>query len=305
MRQIRTDLALEATEQTGSAIPGIKISEREEGDGILVTCVKVTSKEGERAIGKPVGSYITVECPELGKREKSVRQRYEKAAAAALSPFLTPARRGNILIVGLGNRQVTPDALGPKVCDKVFVTRHIKEFIPEAIDERAATVSAIAPGVLGVTGIETGEVIRGICERITPSLVLAIDALASRSIHRIGTSIQIADTGISPGSGIGNKRSALNRETLGVPVISIGVPLVVYAATIAGDLIESVLGEAADHPNMRELMHEVMSAKGADLIVTPKDIDVLVESTARTLAETINLALNPDLSAEEMEEYMN
>jgi spore protease len=217
----------------------------------------------------------TLESNVMARGDADIDEACAKALAEEIRAMAGDAIHGSVLIAGLGNRMVTPDALGPEVCDKVFVTRHIREYVPEAVDERMGNVSAISPGVLGVTGVETGEIIAGISENIKPTLVIAIDSLAARNMDRVRTTIQIADTGISPGAGIGNKRKALDRDTLGVPVLAIGVPLVVYASTVAQDLIEASMSKTPQDIKIREKMHEIlrgmMDVEDADMIVTPKE----------------------------------
>ena len=227
---VRTDLAMEATEAFGTQqIPGVDVVNDEVAEGINRVKVHITSQEGEKAIGKKQGTYVTLEAQGLAYGDTELDENCSKALAEEIRSMAGNAVDGSVLVVGLGNRMVTPDALGPAVCDMVFVTRHIHEYAPDSIDARIGNVSAIAPGVLGITGVETGEIIEGVVERIKPTLIIAIDSLASRSMERIRTTLQIADSGIAPGSGIGNKRKAIDKETLGVPVLALGVPLVVYA----------------------------------------------------------------------------
>lgn len=199
-----------------------------------------------------------------------------------------------MLVVGLGNRGVTPDSLGPRVAERVFVTRHIKEHMPEAFDFDIPSVCAIAPGVLGVTGVETMDIVFGVANKVKPDLIIAVDALASRRAARISTTIQLSDSGISPGSGVGNTRADLNRANLGVPVIAVGVPLVVYASTISQDTISLIADETGlhgDEERLRELAEQVIAKHMGDFIVTPKDIDVIVEDMAGIIANAINSAL--------------
>jgi spore protease len=199
------------------------------------------------------------------------------------------------LVVGLGNRFVTPDALGPRVVDKIYVTRHITKYMPDLLQKKLKEVSAIAPGVLGVTGVETAEVVRGVVKSVQPALIIVIDSLASRRAARISTTIQLADTGISPGSGVGNVRAELNRESLGVPVIAIGVPMVVYASTISKDTISLIADETGlhnDEEKLLDLADKVISEHVGPLIVTPKDIDTILDYMSTILADGINLALH-------------
>jgi spore protease len=221
----------------------------------------------------------------------------------------------------LGNWNVTPDAVGPKVVEKVLVTRHIFEYVPEQVDERMRQICAVAPGVLGITGIETGEIVKGIVDRVKPDLVIAIDALASRKTDRIGNTIQIADTGINPGSGVGNKRMGLTKETLGVPTLAIGVPTVVFAHTIGRDSLEMLIAEfeeqassnnnfaqflnGFDEEHLDRLVGEVLTEGLGDLVVTPKEIDVLIDDAAGIIADGINLAIHNGLSLEDVSRYLH
>jgi len=221
---------------------------------------------------------------------------------------MLPERCETVLVTGLGNRTVTPDALGPRTVERVLVTRHMDGCLPEDIGARMRSVCAAAPGVLGVTGIETAEVLRGMVEHVRPDAMIAVDALAARSSQRICSTIQIADTGITPGSGVGNHQKALCRETLGIPVIAVGVPMVVYASTIARDAMGylSALDGAseADEEKLAACVERVVSERLGDLIVTPREVDALVERMAGIVAEGINLALHPELEETEIAQLM-
>lgn len=305
---IRTDLAMEAAQAAGQ-IPGVEVLSDEVTPGVNRTRVTVVNEEGEQALGKKKGVYVTIEAPQLAQGDAEIDENCAKALAHEIRALAGDAIGGAVLVVGLGNRMVTPDALGPAVCDGVFVTRHIREYAPEGIDERLGNVSAIAPGVLGITGIETGEVIEGVVEHMKPSLVIAVDSLASRSLERVRTTIQIADTGIAPGAGIGNKRKALDRDSLGVPVLALGVPLVVYAATIAQDLMQTAMDKTpADvnaRPGIQRLLESMQDVEGADMIVTPKEIDKVVADVARVIADALNISLHRDMTIEEVRRYMH
>ena len=206
------------------------------------------------------------------------------------------------VVVGLGNRSVTPDSLGPRTAERVLVTRHMGDCLPR--DVPMSSVCAAAPGVLGVTGIETAEILRGMVAHVKPDAVIAVDALAARSSKRIASTIQITDTGITPGSGVGNHRKALDRRTLGVPVIAVGVPLVVYASTIASDAL-CALGEGeVEEERIAACVERVVSEKLGEMIVTPRDVDALVERMAGVLADGINQALHPSLSSSEIAQLM-
>ena len=219
---------------------------------------------------------------------------------------MLPENAHAVLVAGLGNRSVTPDALGPRTVERVLVTRHMEGCLPADVSGRMASVCAAAPGVLGVTGIETAEVLRSMTEHVRPDAVIAIDALAARSSQRICSTIQIADTGITPGSGVGNHRKALTRQTLGVPVIAVGVPMVVYASTIASDAMRDLIRadgaceSEADEEKLAASVERVVSSRLGDLIVTPREVDALAERMAGILAEGINLALHPQLAPEEI-----
>lgn len=305
---IRTDLAMEAAQNVQN-IPGVDVIEGDVMPGIHRVRVSITSDEGEKAVGKKKGTYVTLEAGELARGDTAVDEGCSKQLAEELKVMAGKAAEGVVLIVGLGNRMVTPDALGPAVCDQVFVTRHIHEYAPDAIDARIGNVSAISPGVMGITGIETGEIVEGVVERMKPSLIIAIDSLAAKSIERIRTTIQLADTGISPGAGIGNKRKAIDRETLGVPVIAIGVPLVVYASTIAQELTEAALTKGPVdimlHEKMQRILGGISEMQGADMIVTPKEIDKVIEDLARIIADGLNIALHQHITLEEAHRYMH
>jgi spore protease len=327
-KSIRTDLTLEAHElirekavKEGASgdIPGIVTEDAGDGD-IKITRVRVVSPAGEKAVGKPMGSYITLEVPELRHNNQELYERTCKALAQELAGILKLGEKSTILIVGLGNWNVTPDALGPKVVSSVMVTRHLLEYVPEQVDDGVRPVCAIAPGVLGITGIETGEIIRGIVDRIRPDCIIAIDALASRKMDRVNTTIQIADTGISPGSGVGNKRMELSRKTLGIPVIAIGVPTVVDAATMANDTIDlvldSMIGQAPkgtefynmmksiDRDEKYQMIQEVLKPYVGNLIVTPKEIDEVVERISKVIANGLNIALHQGITLDDVNRYV-
>lgn len=236
MSKIYTDLAMESRELN----PNIEgVEERlEEHDDIRITRTLIKSNEAVELLQKPKGSYVSIEAPIISQRSFSQLESLSKKTAKEIAVLVDKANiinDGAILVIGLGNRAITPDALGPKCIDGLYVTRHIKQYMPDAISKPIRSVCAITPGVLGVTGVETLEIIKGVSERVKPKLVIAIDALAARRASRIGNTVQMTNTGINPGAGIGNNRAGINSEALGVPVIAIGVPLVVYAGTIIND----------------------------------------------------------------------
>ncbi len=283
---IRTDLALERMEVLTGAVPkGVTQEELEEG-GVKVTRIRVEDEQGAAALQKPPGTYVTLDLRPF----KTVTDRLEEeveAAANQIRPFLPD--KGLVLCVGLGNADITPDTIGPMTTASVLATRHIMgEIAASAGLEGLRPVAALAPGVLGQTGMETAEVIYAVCRELSPAAVIAVDALASRSVERLGCTVQIADTGICPGSGVQNARKALTKESLGVPVIAVGVPTVVDMATIAYDLAEGRVDAS------------MVSDRGRTMMVTPREIDVIVEQASKLLAFSINRALQPQLSFEEL-----
>ncbi len=306
----RTDMAIEAAaifnkpEEEIKRIKGVEITE-ERKEGIVITRVSVKDSDGADAIGKPVGDYITVDTDGFLNTGVEFRDRMSETLSEQLSMMLKPYGDNSLFVVGLGNKDITPDALGPKVAEGIYVTRHLFDELPQYIDENTKSVCAISPGVLGNTGIETLEVIKGIVQRISPSVVICIDALATRSMERLFSSVQFANTGITPGAGVGNRRNAINRDTLGVPVIAIGVPTVVDGATIANDsislLIKAVEEHASssergfigkiDHEKRYSLVKEILKPYSASLIVTPKEIDSLIDDMSYVLSKAINNAL--------------
>lgn len=325
MGHIRTDLAIEAREfytrkENRQDIPGV-IMDVDKKQDITVTRVKIVEEVGARILGKPIGNYITIEVPKLRENDRDLQDEVSDTLSKEIGGIIDIQDDSVILVVGLGNWNVTPDALGPRVIEHLLVTRHIKEYIPEQIDEGVRSVCAIAPGVLGITGIETSEIIRGIVDRIKPDLVIAIDALASRKMDRISTTIQLADTGINPGSGVGNNRKELSQSTLGVPVIAIGIPTVVDAATMASDTIDIVIdslvkesnqgGEfynmlkSMDKTEQSSLISEALSPYIGNLMVTPKEIDRLIEDISVVIANGLNIALHPSIDMEEMNRYLS
>ena len=325
LKSIRTDLAMEARElaqeQNQYDIPGVRVEEVEPEEDIKITRVEVLSKQGEENIGKPIGNYITLEVPGIQDRDPEYEEQVKQHLANEIRRLTRLNDNSVILIVGLGNWNVTPDAVGPKVVDRLLVTRHIFEYVPDQVDDRMRRVCAVAPGVLGITGIETGEIVKGIADKVKPDLVIAIDALASRKTDRIGTTIQVADTGINPGSGIGNKRMGLTKETLGVPTLAIGVPTVVYAHTIGRDAIEMLIKEfsgqaepqsefynmlqSLDEQHLNQLVGEVLAEGLGDLVVTPKEVDILIDDVAGIIADGINLAVHNGLSMEDVNRYLH
>lgn len=289
----RTDLALERTEYIEKEkLDGVK-QEKKEKNGVVITTITVENEKGEKLLAKPKGKYITLEVGSFMKNADLFSEKLDvlKDEITALVP-----KEGTVLVVGLGNEKITPDALGPKCVSLILATRHIsKEFAKSIGFHSLRSVAAAVPGVLGTTGIETAESIEGIVQKVKPCCVIVVDALASRSTERLGTTVQITDTGVSPGSGVGNKRSRIDRFSIGVPVIAIGVPTVVDAATMAAD----VLSEAG--MNDSEIEKLLKSEKQKELMmVTPKEIDNVIERAAGLVAMGINTALQPDIPKEDI-----
>ncbi len=318
MPSLRTDLAIEAhrdAQRAARHLPGVRASERTE-DGVTISEVVVETPEGADAVGKPVGRYVTFESRQLRRHDREHAATVGKHLSETLASMLPASRElSEALVVGLGNWQATPDALGPRVVSRLLVTRHLKSVVPPDIQRRMRPVAALAPGVLGITGIETGEMVRAVVDRLQPGFVIAIDALAARSVERIASTIQVSDTGIQPGSGVGNHRAAINRESLGVPVLAIGVPTVVHAITIARDTIQGLIEELKDDVQFYEVLDElydkqrdaliaqVLGESVGDLMVTPKEIDAQIEDLSRLIAGALNTSLQPAIDLGEFGLY--
>lgn len=315
-----TDLALEAHEalrgRLGMEVPGVRVSEDHQGE-ISITRVEIFSEEGERLMGKSRGNYVTIEAPSLRRRNHQLQAELGRVLTRELTGLLRLRPNSTIFVVGLGNWKATPDALGPRVVNNVLVTRHLKEHIPQDLSGGLRSVAALAPGVLGLTGIETSEIIRAVVNDLHPDVVVAVDALAARNIERIATSVQLADSGIHPGSGVGNERRGLTEKILGVPVLALGVPTVVHAITIAANTIDILLDKMREQPSFLQIIEEMEEAerKGlisevlnplvGDLMVTPKEIDVLIEDLSRIIAGSLNAALHPNINEDEIFAYLN
>ena len=292
--QIYTDLASEARE-LHPELPGIH--EQTETCGMVhISRIEIDNQQSAEKIGKLCGRYITMDIPALSEREaEAFSETKDKLAHEIHSLLGNLSEDATILVAGLGNRYVTPDSFGPRVAEKVFVTRHITQYMPDALSYKLRAVCAISPGVLGITGVETYDIIKGLVEKLRPDAVIITDALASRRAARISTTIQLTDTGISPGSGVGNMRAALSRNSLGVPVIAIGVPMVVYATTIARDTISLIADKTGLHNDEQRLLSladEVINENIGPMVVTPKDIDSIVEDMTGIVADGINHALH-------------
>ena len=310
MYNFRTDLALERRDiyqknNSLKEIDGIESTEEQINDNIKVSRVKITNQNGEKAIGKPIGNYITIDVKKLKVATEEDIQKTAETLTNELKKIIDmhTDKQGDILIVGLGNIYVTPDALGPKVINEIDVTRHIIKYLPQYVEEGTRPVSAISPGVLGTTGIETVEILKGIVENTTPKLLIVIDALASRSIERISSTIQISDTGIVPGAGVGNTRQEISQGSLGIPVVAIGIPTVVELATLVSDGIDIFIDRLQEKAESNEYLNklqqedkyeevkEALNVGEYNMIVTPKEIDDLIENMKDVVARGINYAV--------------
>jgi len=300
--EVRTDLALEASESLRTregSLTGVTVEEEKVEDvGAVITKVHIETRNAAKRMGKPIGTYITMEVPGLSEDDTGFHEKISKLLACQIQTLLgEELTEKSILIVGLGNRAVTADALGPKVIDHLAITRHIlNTYGKEAYSGAVPSISAMEPGVMAKTGIETSEMVAGVVEKTHPDLLIVIDALAARSTKRLYTTIQISNTGISPGSGVGNHRNAINEEVMGVPVVAIGIPTVVDAATIVGDACESWWHEALKEPGpfpeeVRKYFRELKN-----MYVTTKEIDEIIECISYTVSEALNSALHGTIS---------
>ena len=301
MLEFRTDLAMENL-ASDLSYPGVEVHRWQESDIELIEVVILT-QEAAQALGKPCGSYLTLECSLLREHDPDARIAMSTLLGEELGRMLDSGDEAPVLVVGLGNRSVTPDALGPAVIDKTLVTRHIQGSSFAAKNMRS--VCAMAPGVLGVTGIETVELVESLVRDLKPRAVVCIDSLAARDSRRIGCTIQVSNTGIQPGSGVGNHRKPLTRETLGVDVIAVGVPTVIYAATLARDAF-ALLSDAENHEEaLNALEKDLLDTSLGNLIVTPRDIDAIVKNCAVLISAAVNRALQPRLSEAEIAAMMD
>lgn len=310
MYNFRTDLALERRDiykkiNKLQEIDGVESVEENIDSNIKVSRVKIINENGEKALGKPKGNYITIDINKLKLAGEEEIQKTSQTLSNELIKLidLHTDKQGEILIVGLGNIYVTPDALGPKVINEIDVTRHIIKYLPQYVEEGTRPVSAISPGVLGTTGIETVEILKGIVDNTKPKLLIVIDALASRSIDRISSTIQISDTGIVPGAGVGNTRQEISEASLGIPVLALGIPTVVELATLVSDGIDIFINRLQERAESNEYLNklqqndkyeevkEALNVGEYNMIVTPKEIDDLIENMKDIVARGINFAL--------------
>jgi len=312
---IRTDMAMESVqmvrERQKTEIEGVAQDKTMPVEGMEVYRVRVSNEQGAKAVGKPVGRYVSMDLDKPFDRGTAFLENASREFSVHVRALVNTFKQGDapVLVIGLGNRDVTPDSLGPRVVERVLVTRHLKGVVPDELVSRLHGVCSLAPGVLGVTGMETAEIVRGVVETIKPCAIIAIDSLAARSLGRIASSMQVSDTGISPGSGLGNRRKGIDRETVGVPVVAIGVPMVVYAATIVHDTVGQVLSNMkvgnADASKTLEYAHQKAMNDMGDMVVTPKEIDELVEDCADLVADSINMALHESVSLEDVRRFMS
>lgn len=302
--QVRTDLALEATEsvrkQASGQMRGISIDEYDALEDVHISKVAILTKNAAKSMGKPMGTYITLEAAGLQESDEDYHREISEELARQLKSVLPDIEQErSILVVGLGNRDVTADSLGPCTVDNLFITRHIiKEYGKQAYRaSKIHQISALVPGVMAKTGMETAEIIKGVIKETTPDIVIVIDALAARSTRRLNRTVQITDTGIHPGSGVGNHRNALTRESLGVPVIAIGIPMVVDAGTIVSDALEKLSEEFDGGKASLDYFRNSTDTQLHNMYVTAKNIDETTKRLSFTLSEAINIAL--DMEQEE------
>ena len=313
--KIRTDLAMEQKERFESdhvEVSGVVLEEEDDEEKeIKITTVRIETENGAKAMGKPVGTYLTLEAPNMAAADEGYHREISETLAGFLEKYMKDTEENqekgySVLVVGLGNREVTPDALGPYVVDQLNVTRHIvQEYGRYAVGKGGSRiVSAIVPGVMAQTGMESAEIIRGIVNETTPDLIMVIDALAARSTKRLNRTIQISDAGIYPGAGVGNHRSEITKDTMGIPVIAIGVPTVVDAATIVNDTMENFITALETSETLKgvgvvlqgynsaekyELVKELIAPHLNGMFVTPKDIDDTVRRISYTISEAMNM----------------
>lgn len=296
-RRIRTDLALETTErfaEENAEIRGVEVHEEyDEEKDVRTTVVKIVTENGAKSMGRPQGTYITIEAPELSTPDEDYHREISEELSTHLRKLIDLKKEKSVLVVGLGNAAITADALGPQVVDNLLMTRHIiKEYGLRGIKhEKMHRISGIAPGVMAQTGMETAEIVQGIVSETKPDIVVAIDALAARSVRRLSRTIQITDTGIHPGSGVGNHRNGLTEENLQVKVIGIGVPTVVDAATIVHDSMAHLL-DTLEETEQKEFLDEMIAPNLYSMFVTPKDVDETIKYLSFTISEGLNIAFS-------------
>ncbi len=323
MKHIHTDLAVESRElyqeRNKGEIEGVSVDVVEEQNH-SVTTVKVLNDKGASIMARPIGSYITIEVPNLNKTNEDLKDEVSIELAKVLKNMVEGMKKDKVLIIGLGNWNISSDALGPKVIERILITRHFFINYNKESDESMANVAAMSPGVLGITGIESFDIVKGVVDKVQPDLVIAIDALSSRKMERVSTTIQLTDVGITPGSGVGNHRQGLNKESLGVPVISLGIPTVVNAATMVNDTMDMIIGSLKEEAEVGKefyslldelsseekyaLIEEVLNPFMGNVIVTPKDINVLIDDLSIVIANGLNIALHPGIGISDVNRYI-
>lgn len=300
MFEIRTDLAVETSEKRpdGKEISGLLVEKEKRGEDITITKVRIETQKAAKTMGKPRGTYISIEADQMMEEDSDYHREISEIFSEQLKNFLPKQyQKKKILVIGLGNREVTPDALGPKVIDQLFITRHLlEEFGKYMVElEECCSISGIVPGVMAQTGMETVEILQGVVTQTKPDIVIAVDALAARSIKRLNRTIQITDTGIIPGSGVGNYRNAITREHLGIPVIAVGIPTVVDAATIVADFCTGLMENKQELEEMEETVRGMIPPKLNAMYVTSKDIDEAVNRLSYTISEGLNMTFVPKM----------
>ena len=300
MFEIRTDLAVETSEKRpdGKEISGLFVEKEKRGEDITITKVRIETQKAAKTMGKPRGTYISIEADQMMEEDNDYHREISEIFSEQLKNFLPRQyQKKKILVIGLGNREVTPDALGPKVIDQLFITRHLlEEFGKYMVElEECCSISGIVPGVMAQTGMETVEILQGVVAQTKPDIVIAVDALAARSIKRLNRTIQITDTGIIPGSGVGNYRNAITKEHLGIPVIAVGIPTVVDAATIVADFCTGLMENKQELEEMEETVRGMIPPKLNAMYVTSKDIDEAVNRLSYTISEGLNMTFVPKM----------
>ena len=300
MFEIRTDLAVETSEKRpdGKEISGLFVEKEKRGEDITITKVRIETQKAAKTMGKPRGTYISIEADQMMEEDNDYHREISEIFSEQLKNFLPRQyQKKKILVIGLGNREVTPDALGPKVIDQLFITRHLlEEFGKYMVElEECCSISGIVPGVMAQTGMETVEILQGVVAQTKPDIVIAVDALAARSIKRLNRTIQITDTGIIPGSGVGNYRNAITKEHLGIPVIAVGIPTVVDAATIVADFCTGLMENKQELEEMEETVRGMIPPKLNAMYVTSKDIDEAVNRLSYTISEGLNMTFVPKI----------
>lgn len=307
----RSDLALEVVEvrellesTPRSEMPGVDTTSEEE-NGIKISRIGIKSPAAEKAMNKAMGNYVNIECPGMREKDSELQDRMSEVVARELRELAGFRDGMELLVVGLGNWNVTPDSIGPRVINDLVITRHLLKLVPDKLGPGFRSMAGIAPGVLGITGMETGEIVKGIVQQLKPSMILAIDALSARNLDRLNTTVQIADNGIHPGSGVGNKRIGITEDFMNVPVIAMGVPTVVDAETIVKDVFRQVdiEGSSAMDTLIRETL-KPYGGLGERLMVTPKEVDAFADDITEVLAGAINAAVHPRISEEGTEKYL-